>query len=58
MGLKQKNNLKTTYTPLAAIMVDCILWGTKEQGIPMRRHRLVHTRSQSKDSIWGHVICT
>ena len=35
-GLKQKNKLKTTYTPSAAIMVDCISWGTKEQGVPMR----------------------
>ena len=36
MALKQSNKLKTTYTPLAAIMVDCVLWGTKEQGVPMR----------------------
>ena len=57
MGLKQRNKLKTTYTASAAIMVDCISWGTKEQGVPMRRHGLVHTRSQSKDSIWGHVTC-
>ena len=55
MGLKQKNKLKTSYTPLAAIMVDCVSWGTKEQGVPMRRHGLVHTGSQSKGSVWGHV---
>ena len=55
MGLEQKNNLKTTYTPSAAIMVDCVLWGTKEQGVPMRQHGLVHTGSQSEDTIWGHV---
>ena len=36
MGLKQKNNLKTTYTASAAIMVDCVLCATKEQGVPMR----------------------
>ena len=36
MGLRQKNKLKTTYTASAATMVDCILWGTKEQGVPMR----------------------
>ena len=58
MGLEQKNKLKTTYTPSAAIMVDCVSWGTKEQGVPKRRHGLMHTRSQSKDSIWGHVTRT
>ena len=55
MGLKQKNKSKTTYTASAAIMVDCISWGTKEQGVPMRQHGLVCTRSQSKDSIQGHM---
>ena len=55
MGLEQKNNLKTTYTPSAAIMVDFVSWGTKEQGVPMRRHGLVRTGSQSEDTIWGHV---
>ena len=55
MGLEQRNKLKTTYTASAAIMVDCILWGTKEQGVPMRQHRLLCTGSQSKDSIWAHV---
>ena len=58
MGLEQNNNLKTTYSPLAAIMVDCVLWGTKEQGVPMRQHGLVCTGSQSKGSIWGHVTHT
>ena len=57
-GLKQGNNLKTTYTALAAIMVDCVSWATKEQGVPMRRHRLVHTGSQSEGSIWGHMTLT
>ena len=57
MGLKQKNNFKTTYTPLAAIMVDCISCGTREQGVPMRQHGLVRTRSQSEDTIWGHMTC-
>ena len=51
MGLGQKNKLKTTYTASAAIMVDCVSWGTKEQGVPMRRHGLLHTGSQSKDTI-------
>ena len=55
MGLEQNKNLKTTYTPSAAIMVDCVSWATKEQGVPMRRHGLVHTRSQSTGSIWGHM---
>ena len=58
MGLEQKNNLETTYTPSAAIMLDCVSCGTKEQGVPMRRQGLVHTGSQSKDSVWGHMICT
>ena len=58
MGLEQKNKLKTTYTPLAAIMVDCVSWGTKEQGVLMRQHGLVCTGSQSKDSNWGHVTLT
>ena len=57
-GLKQKNNLKTTYTPSAAIMVDCVSWGTEEQGVPMRQHGLVHTGSQSKDAIRGHMTGT
>ena len=57
MSLEQRNNLKTIYTPSAAIIVDCVSCGTKEQGVPMRRHGLVHTRSQSKDSVWGHVTC-
>ena len=58
MGLEQRNNLQTTYTPSAAIMVDCVSCGTKEQGVPMRRHGLVCTGSQSKDSIWGHMTHT
>ena len=58
MALKQSNNLKTTYTPSAAIALDCISWGTKGQGVPKRRHGLAHTESQSKDSILGHVTCT
>ena len=55
MGLEQGNNLKTTYTASAAIMVDCVLRATKEQGVPMRRYGIVCTGSQSEDSIWGHV---
>ena len=35
MGLKQRNKSKTTYTAWAAIMLDCVSWGTKEQGVPM-----------------------
>ena len=58
MSLEQGNNLKTTCTALAAIMVDCISWATKEQGVPVRQHGLVHTGSQSKGSIWGHVTHT
>ena len=58
MGLEQRNKLKTTYTPSAAIMVDCVLWGTMGQGAPMRRCGLVHARSQSKDSNWGHMTST
>ena len=58
MGLGQGNNLKTTYTASPAIMVDCVSWATKEQGFPVRQHGLVHTRSQSKGSIWGHVTHT
>ena len=55
MGLEQKNKEKTTYTSSAAIMVDCVSWGTKEQGVPLRRHGLVPTGSQSKDSIQDHM---
>ena len=51
MGLEQRNKSKTTYTTSAAIMLDCVLWGTEEQGVPMRRHGLLHTGSQSKDTI-------
>ena len=51
MALEQSNNSKTTYTALAAIMVDCISLATKEQGAPVRRHRLVRTGSQSKGTI-------
>ena len=35
MGLEQRNKSKTTYTPQAAIMLDCVLRGTREQGVPM-----------------------
>ena len=52
MGLKPKNKSKTTYTAWAAIMLDCVSWGTKEQGVPMG---FLCTRSQSEDTIWGHV---
>ena len=38
MGLKQRNKSKTTYTALAAIMLDCVSWGTEGQRVPMRRH--------------------
>ena len=58
MGLEQGNNLKTTYTALVAIMVDCVSWATEEQGVPVRRHGLVHTGSQSKGSVWGHMTHT
>ena len=54
-GLEQGNNLKTTYTASAAIMVGCMSWATEEQGALVRQHRLVHTGSQSKDSVWGHM---
>ena len=55
MGLKHDKNLKTTYTASVVIMVDCISWATKGQGVPVRRHGIVHTRSQSEGSIWGQV---
>ena len=55
MGLKQGSNLKTTYTASAAIMVDCVSWATKEQGVPMRQHGLVCTGRQLNGSIWGHM---
>ena len=35
MGLELRNKSKTTYTAWAAIMLDCVLWETKEQGVPM-----------------------
>ena len=46
---------KTTYTASAVIMVDCVSWATKEQGIPVRQHGIVCTRSQSEGFFWGHV---
>ena len=55
MGLELRNKSKTTYTASAAIMLDWVSWGTKEQGVPMRQHGFLCTRSQSKDTIWGHV---
>ena len=58
MGLEQGNNLKTTYTASAAIMVDCVSWVTKEQGVPVRQYGLVHTGSQSEGSVCGHVTHT
>ena len=36
-------------------MLDCVSWGTEEQGVPMRRHGFLRTGSQSKDTIWGHL---
>ena len=54
MGLEPRNKSKTTYTAWAAIMLDCVSWGTKEQGVPMG---FLHTGSQSEDIIWGHVTC-
>ena len=39
-------------------MVDCVSWTTKEQGVPVRRHGIVRTGSQSEGSIWGHVTHT
>ena len=58
MGPKLRNKSKTTYTALEAIMLDCVSWGTKGQGVPMRQYGFLCTRSQSKDTIWGHVTCT
>ena len=55
MGLEHDNNLKTTYTASAIIMVDCVSWATKWQGVPVRQHGIVHTQSQSEGSTWGHM---
>ena len=55
MGLEHDKIKKTTYTASAVIMVDCVLWATKGQGVPVRRHGIVCTRSQSEGSVWGHV---
>ena len=38
MGLEQRNKSKTTYTASAAIMLDCVSWGTEGQGVLIRRH--------------------
>ena len=46
---------KTTYTASAVIMVDCVLWATKQQGVPVMQHGIVHTQSQSEGSIWDHM---
>ena len=35
MGLEPRNKSKTTYTAWAAIMLDCVSWGTKEQCVPI-----------------------
>ena len=48
MGLKQRSKSKTTYTALAAIMLDCVSWGTKEQGVPMRRHGFLRMGANQK----------
>ena len=59
MGLEHEKKIeKTTYTASAVIMVDCFLWVTKGQGVPMRQHGIVCTRSQSEGSVWGHVTHT
>ena len=56
MDLKHgKNKKKTTYTASAVIMIDCVSWATKEQDVPVRQHGIMHTGSQSKGSIWGHM---
>ena len=47
-GGQQRNKSKTTYTAWAAIMFDCVSWGTKEQGVPTG---FWHTASQSEDII-------
>ena len=52
MGLELRNKSKTTYTPWAAITLDCVSWGTREQGVPTG---FLCTGSQSEDTIWGHV---
>ena len=57
-GLEHDKKLKTTYTASAAIMVDCVSWATKEHGVPVRQHGIVHTGSQSEGSVWGHVTHT
>ena len=36
-------------------MLDCVSWGTEGQGVLMRQHGFLHTGSQSKDTILGHV---
>ena len=51
MDPEQRNKSKTTYTALAAMMLDCVPWGTEGQGVPMRRHGFLCTESQSKDTI-------
>ena len=33
-GPRSEKEIKGTYTAWAAIMLDCVLWGTKEQGVP------------------------
>ena len=49
---------KTTYTASAVIMVDCVWWATKGQGVPLRQHGIVCTKSTSGGSIWGQVTHT
>ena len=55
-GLEQRNKSKTTYTPWAAIMLDCISWELENRVFPwvfvhrepIRRHCL-----RSRDSCMG-----
>ena len=52
MGLKQRNKSKTTYTPWAASMLDCVLWELENGVFP---RLFLHTASQSEDLIQGHM---
>ena len=56
MGLEQRNKSKITYTPLAASMLDCVLWELENRVFPqvfMHHEPIRSCRLRSHDSHTG-----
>ena len=52
MGLEQRNKSKTTYTPWAAIMLDCVSWELENRVFPwvfVHREPIRRCRLRSHD---------